>query len=124
MARTVTFLKRQPEDSHKPQDAKNTPGRDAAPLVDSFMEQMCAKLNPTPPDEMWKRIASLPNIQRGKVLNIPRQTTPRSSAAALGHALVGERACDLWRERGCIPDQAARNWYEAEALLRAELEAE
>ena len=49
---------------------------------------------------------------------------PAARAAALRHVLIAERACDLWRERGCMPSPAAQNWYEAEALLRAELEEE
>jgi len=75
MARTVTFLKLQPEDPRNPQDAQNAHRRDAAPMGDAFMEQILENLNTTPPEEVLRRIASLPDIRRGKVLDIRRQLT-------------------------------------------------
>ena len=73
MARTVTFLKFQPEDPREPQDAENAPGRDAAPRGDALMKQILKNLNTPSPEEVLKRIASLANIRRGKVLEIRRQ---------------------------------------------------
>ena len=73
MARTVTFLQFQPEDPRKPQDAKNAQGRDAAPMGDPLLEQILENMDMTPPEEVLKRIASLPDIRRGKVLDIRRQ---------------------------------------------------
>jgi hypothetical protein len=49
---------------------------------------------------------------------------PALPAVALSHDLIAKRAWALWRERGCLPDQAEQNWHEAESLLRAGLEAE
>jgi len=72
MARTVTSLKRQPEEPRKPQDATNAQGRDAAPRGDPLLEQILENMDMTPPEEVLKRIASLPDSRRGKVLDIRR----------------------------------------------------
>jgi hypothetical protein len=39
------------------------------------MEQILENLNATPQEEVLKRITSLPDIRRGKVLDIHRQLT-------------------------------------------------
>jgi hypothetical protein len=39
------------------------------------MEQILANMDTTPPEEVLKRITSLPDIRRGKVLDIRRQLT-------------------------------------------------
>lgn len=38
-----------------------------------LMERILGNMNATPQEEVLKRIASLPNIRRGKVLRIRRQ---------------------------------------------------
>ena len=73
MARTVKSRELQPEDRRKPQDAKYAQRRDAAPMGDPLMEQILENMDMTPPEEVLKRIASLPDIRRGKVLDIRRQ---------------------------------------------------
>ena len=73
MARTVTSLKLQPEEPRRPQDARNAQGRDAPPMGDPLMERILENMDLTPPEEVLKRIASLPDSRRGKVLDIRRQ---------------------------------------------------
>ena len=64
------------------------------------------------------------NAEKTKRDTSSLQLRPAPQAGVLRHVLIAERACDLWRERGCMPSPAAQRWYEAEALLRAELDAE
>jgi hypothetical protein len=73
MARTVKSMELQPDDPRKPQDAKNAQGRDAAPMGDPLLEQILENMDMTPPEEVLQRIASLPDIRRGKVLDIRRR---------------------------------------------------
>ena len=73
MARTVKSMEFQAEDPRRPQDAKNAQGCDAAPMGDPLMEQILENRDMTPPEEVLKRIASLPDIRRRKVLDIRRQ---------------------------------------------------
>jgi hypothetical protein len=42
-------------------------------MGDPLMEQILENMDMTPPEEVLKRIASLPDIRRGKVLDIRRQ---------------------------------------------------
>ncbi len=75
MARTVKSREFQPEDPRKPQDARYAQGRAAAPMGDPLMEQILENMDMTPPEEVLKKIASLPDIRRGKVLDIRRRLT-------------------------------------------------
>jgi len=38
----------------------------------------------------------------------------------LTHERIAERAFAIWQNRGCIPGEDERNWFEAETQLRAE----
>lgn len=60
----------------------NDRGHHAAPRRDVLMEQILANLRTTPPEEACRRVASLSHIRRGKVLNIRRQLTEGTYAAA------------------------------------------
>ena len=73
MATLVEMPELQSTDRCKSQDAGNNQGRDASPNDDGLMEQILEDLNTTPPEEVLKRIASSPDIRRGKVLDIRRQ---------------------------------------------------
>ena len=64
-----------PTDRRKPQDARYDQGCDTSPDGDVLMEHILENMNTTPPEEVLKRITSLPNIRRGKVLDIRRQLT-------------------------------------------------
>ena len=46
------------------------------------MAQILEDLSTTPPEEVLKRIASLPDIRRGKVLSIRRQLTEETYEVA------------------------------------------
>jgi anti-sigma28 factor (negative regulator of flagellin synthesis) len=72
MARTAAVMELPPTDLRKSQDAGNDPGRDTSPNGDVFMERVIESMNTTPQEEVLKRIASLPDIRRGKVLSIRR----------------------------------------------------
>ena len=73
MARTVKSMELQPDNPRKPQDARNAPGRDAAPMGDPLMEHSFENMDMVPREEVLQRIASLPDIRRRKVLDIRRQ---------------------------------------------------
>ncbi len=65
-----------PEVEHrKPQKIRNDQEPDLVPDEDLLMEQILDGLRTTPLGEVLKRIAALPDIRRGKVLNIRRQLT-------------------------------------------------
>jgi hypothetical protein len=51
----------------------------------------------------------------GSKANMPGRTT------VLTHERIAERAWLIWRNRGCIPGEDKRNWFEAEKQLKAEL---
>ena len=82
MATLVEMPELQSTDRCKSQDAGNNQGRDASPNDDGLMEQILEDLNTTPPEEVLKRIASLPDIRRGKVLDIRRQLTEETYEVA------------------------------------------
>ena len=90
MATLVEMPELQSTDRCKSQDAGNNQGRDASPNDDGLMEQILEDLNTTPPEEVLKRIASLPDIRRGKVLSIRRQLTEETYEVAgrLDRAMV------------------------------------
>ena len=75
MARIAALMELRPTDRRKPQDARYDQGCDTSPDGDVLMEQILENMNTTPPEEVLKRITSLPNIRRGKVLDIRRQLT-------------------------------------------------
>lgn len=62
----------QPADPHRPQDAKDDQGYDTPLNNDISMERILGKMNATPQEEVLKRITSLRDIRRGKVLRIHR----------------------------------------------------
>lgn len=75
MTAIAIVVEHQPADRRKPQDVKDNQRRDAAPNGDVLMERIFEKMNTTPQEEVLKRITSLPDIRRGKVLRIRRQVT-------------------------------------------------
>lgn len=75
MARTAAVIEPQPTDRRKSRDARNDRERDTSPNGDVLMAQIRENMNTTPREEVLKRIASLPDIRRGKVLDIRRQLT-------------------------------------------------
>jgi len=78
MTTTTTVMKLQLADPRRAQDAKNDQGRDTPPNSDMLMERILGNMKATPQEEALKRIASLPDIRRGKVLRIHRQVTEGS----------------------------------------------
>ena len=75
MTRTTAVMELQPADPRRSQDARNDQGRDTLPNGGILMERVLGKMNARPQEEVLKRIASLPDIRRGKVLCIRRQVT-------------------------------------------------
>lgn len=73
MARIAVVMELRPTDRRRPQDARCDQGRDTSPDGDVLMEQILENLNTTPPEELLKRITSLPPNRRSKVLDIRRQ---------------------------------------------------
>ena len=73
MATLVEIPELQSTDRCKSQDAGNNQGRDASSNDDGLMEQILENMKSTPWEEVSKRIACLPHIRRGKVLDIRRQ---------------------------------------------------
>jgi len=75
MTAIATVVELQPADRRKPQDVGDDERHDAAPNGNMMMERVLERMNTTPQEEVLKRIASLPDIRRGKVLRIRRQVT-------------------------------------------------
>ena len=73
MARIAALMELRPTDRRKPQDGRYDQGCDTSPDGDVLMEQILEDLNSTPPEEVLKRITSLPPNRQGKVLDIRRQ---------------------------------------------------
>jgi len=73
MTTIATVVELQPADRRKRQDIRDDQRRDAAPNGDVLMERILERMNTTPQEEVLKRITSLPDIRRGKVLRIRRQ---------------------------------------------------
>ncbi len=44
----------------------------------------------------------------------------RESPVRLTHEQIEERAKLIWKQRGCVPGEDERNWYEAETQLKRE----
>ena len=57
------------------QNAGNDQGRDTSPNGDVLMEQILENMHSRPWQQLVKKIATMPEIRRGKVLNIRRQLT-------------------------------------------------
>jgi hypothetical protein len=72
MARIAAVMELLPTDHRRSQDVRNDPGCDASPNGDTLMEGILENMNTTPQEELLKRIASLPDIRRSKVLSIRR----------------------------------------------------
>ena len=93
MTAITTVVELQPADRRKPQDVTDNQRRDAAPNGDVLMERILERMNTTPQEEVLKRIASLPDIRRGKVLRVRRQVTDGTYEVAnqldeaMGHVL-------------------------------------
>ncbi len=75
MARIAAVMELQPTDRRRSQNARNDQGRDTSPNGDVSMEQILENMSTTPQEEVLKRITSLPDIRRVKVLDIRRQLT-------------------------------------------------
>ena len=73
MARIAALIEFRPTDRRKPQDARYDQGCDTSPDGDVLMEQILENMNATPPEEVLKRIASLPPNRQGRVLDIRRR---------------------------------------------------
>jgi hypothetical protein len=73
MARIAALMELRLTDRRKPQDARHDQGYDASPDGDVWMEHILENMKTTPPEEVLKRITSLPANRRGKVLDIRRQ---------------------------------------------------
>jgi len=72
MARIAALMELRPTDRRRPQDARYDQGCDTSPDGD-VLEHILEKMNTTPPEEVWKRITSLPPNRQGKVLDLRRQ---------------------------------------------------
>jgi len=73
----------QPTDRRRSQNARNDQGRDTSPNGDVSLEQILENMNTTPQEEeVLKRITSLPDIRRCKVLDIRRQLTEETYEVA------------------------------------------
>jgi len=73
MARIAALMELQPADHRRSQDAGNDQGHSTSSDGDVLMEQILGNMNTMPQDEVLRRIASVPDIRRGKVLDIRRQ---------------------------------------------------
>jgi len=82
MARIAAVTELQPAGRRKSLEARNDQGCPTSPNGDVLMDQIVEDLNTTSPEEVLKRIASLPDIRRGKVLSIRRQITEETYEVA------------------------------------------
>ena len=73
MARIAALKELRPTDRRRPQDARYDHRCDTSPKGEVVMEHILENMNATPPDEVLKRITSLPSNRQGKVLDIRRQ---------------------------------------------------
>jgi anti-sigma28 factor (negative regulator of flagellin synthesis) len=73
MTTIAAVTKRQPADRRRPRNAGNDRGCDTSPTGDVLMEHILENMNTTSQEEALKRIASVPDIRRDKVLDIRRQ---------------------------------------------------
>jgi hypothetical protein len=75
MVTLVEIQELQSTDRCKSQDAGNSQRRDPPPGGNGLMERILENMGSTPWEEVLQRIASAPDIRRGKVLSIRRQIT-------------------------------------------------
>ena len=75
MATIAAIVELPPTDRRRSQDAENDQGRGAPPNGDELVERILENLYATSHEAVLKRIASLPDIRRGKVLSIRRHIT-------------------------------------------------
>jgi hypothetical protein len=75
MARTAALMELRPTDRRKPQDGRYDQGCDTSPDGDVLMEHILENMNATPPEEVLKRVTSLPPNRQAKVVSIRRQLT-------------------------------------------------
>jgi hypothetical protein len=75
MARTAALMELRPTDRRKPQDGRYDQGCDTSPDGDVLMEHILENMNATPPEEVLKRITSLPPNRQAKVVSVRRQLT-------------------------------------------------
>ena len=73
MARTAALMELRPTDRRRPQDTRYDQGCDTSPDGDVLMEHILENMKITPPEEVLKRITSLPPNRQGKVLDVRRQ---------------------------------------------------
>ena len=73
MARIATLMELQPADRRRSRKARNDQGFDTSSHGDVLMEQIHEDLSTMPQEGVLKRIASLPDTRRDKVLDIRRQ---------------------------------------------------
>ena len=73
MARIAALMELRPTDRRRPRDARYDQGCDTSPDGDVLMEHILENMNTTPPEEVLKRITSLPPNRQGNVLDIRRQ---------------------------------------------------
>jgi anti-sigma28 factor (negative regulator of flagellin synthesis) len=73
MARTAALMELRPTDRRKPRNARYNQGCDTSPDGGVSMEHILKNMKTTPPEEVLKRITSLPPNRQGKVLDIRRQ---------------------------------------------------
>lgn len=70
MASIAAVMELQHADRRRSQDARNDQRSDTRLHDDALMERILGNMSTTPWEEVLRRIASLPDIRRGKVLNI------------------------------------------------------
>ncbi len=75
MATIAAVTELQPTDRRRSQSAGHDQGRDTSPTCDALLEHILENMNTTPQEEALRRITSLPDIRRDKVLDIRRQLT-------------------------------------------------
>lgn len=75
MTTIATVVELQLADRRESRETSNDQGRDTPPDGNVLMEQILGNMNATPREEVLKRIAFLPDIRRGKVLDTRRQIT-------------------------------------------------
>ena len=83
-----------PTDRRRPQDTRYDQGCDTSPDGDVSMEHILENMNTTPPEEVLKRITSLPPNRQGRVLDIRRQIADGSYEVAARLDAVMDRVLE------------------------------
>ena len=68
------------------------------------------------------KVGSVKGVGEPKVPACGSKVNPFEPATELTHERIAERARVIWQSRGCRPGEDKRNWSEAEAQLKAELD--